>query len=176
MSRCMTIIVTLVFLTVLAQAEEPLRPSVVLSGSDSAIQKPEMQRITKESAWATLWNRHVAQLERIKSERPVAPEPQVDFEKFMIIAIFDGSTWNTAGLRFVTAKETETEVVLGLDWRTYQTRGDGHEVTPYGFLVLPRTTKALRIQLDVRGLPEYAADAPPKWKDIHTFPAMESGN
>jgi len=145
---------------------EPLRPYVVLTGSDSAVQKAECLRITSDADWQALWVRHVAQLGRIKAGRPGAPRPQVDFQRCMVVAVFGGATWNTEGLRVVSTAETGGEIVIGSDWLSYQTMETADKVTPYAFIVMPASPKPILVQVDTRDLRERADNAPPKWQDL----------
>ncbi len=90
----------------------------------------------------------------------------------MVIAVLGGSRWNAAGLSFVAGTAGETEIVIGLDWLTYQSMEKADKVVPYAFLVVPRSGKAIRIQFDDRDLGERVKNAPPKWRDCHTFPKI----
>jgi hypothetical protein len=151
-------------------AAEPL---VVLSGSNSAVIQGECLRITSEEAWVNVWNRHAATQPKTASGLPVQPMPTVNFDACMVIAIFGGNTWNTAGLEVITTSQNENdEIVIGIDWCTYQSMGDGNKVTPFAFLVMSCSSKPLLLQYDTRGLGERAADLPPRWKLLQQFPAL----
>jgi hypothetical protein len=155
-----------------ACAGDAYSPYVVLSGSDSGVSTAACVRIVSEDAWCNLWDQHTRTIGKTPLGFTVQKPPVVDFRTCMVIAVFGGSTWNTEGLRFITSSSGETEVVVGLDWLTYQSMETGDKVTSYGFLIVPRTEKAIRIQFDARGLSERSENAPPKWKDHHTFPKM----
>lgn len=167
----MTAVMLLVFLS--AQAQEPLRPYVVLSGSDSAVQKVECQRITADSEWQALWDRHVAQTQRTKAGRSMAPRPEVDFERCMVIAVFGGPTCNTTGLKVISISDKGSEIVIGVDWLSYQTMEDTDRVTPFGFIVMPRSKKPILLQVDTGDLQERGNNAPPKWDDINRLAGTE---
>jgi hypothetical protein len=159
-------------LAVSVSGQESLRPYAVITGSDSAVQKAECLRVTTDAEWQTLWDRHVAQLERIRAGRPAAPRPQVDLGRCMVIAVFGGSTWNTEGLKVIRTVEKGDEIVIGTDWLSYQTMETGDQVTPYAFIVMPASPKAILLQTDVRNLRERADHAPPKWQDLYRLAAL----
>jgi len=147
-------------------------PYVVLSGSDSGVSTAACVRIVSEDAWRHLWEQHSGTIRKTPLGFAAQSRPVVDFRTCMVIAVFGGSTGNTEGLRFIISTVGETELVFGLDWLTYQSMGTGDNVTPYGFLIVPRTEKSIRIQFDDRGLSERSENAQPKWKDYHTFPKI----
>jgi hypothetical protein len=150
--------------------QEPLRPYVVITGSDSAVQQPECRRIVTDAAWEALWDRHVAQEQRIKAGRPEAPRPAVDFQRCLLIAVFGGSTWNTEGLKVVDTVGKGDEIVVGTDWLSYQTTRAGDQTPPFAFIVMPRSPKPILVQVDTRDLRERADNAPPKWRDLCRLP------
>ena len=162
----------LMFVVLSAQGEESLRPYVVLSGNDSGVQEPECRRIVTDLEWQALWDRHVAQEQRIKAGRPPAPKPEVDFQRCMVLAVFGGSTWNTEGLEVVSAADKPDEIVIGVDWLSYQSMGDADKVTPFAFIVMPLSRKPVLLQVDIRDLRERADNTPPKWNDLHRLAGM----
>jgi len=86
--------------------------------------------------------------------------PVVDFERCMVVAVFDGATQNTAGVSAhsgpladpeaeVKTPTAEGDDVLRLSWHGYQTagpEGGGNDATPFGFFVLPRSPAPLVVQ------------------------------
>jgi len=154
-------------------AERELRPLVVLSGSNSGVTKPECLRVASQEEWAAAWRRHAATQPKSAHGFGSHQMPAVDFTQCMVIVVFGGSTCNTDGLRVVASSDKGDEVVVGMDWMTYQTRGDGDKVTPFAFIVLPLSRKPILTQLDTRDLRERVDGRPPKWQEHCRFPMLE---
>jgi len=175
-----------------ALAAESAAPYVVLSGRDSAVEKPECLRIRTADEWAAVWKRHAP------TGHPPAVGPNVDFERCMVIAVFLGATVNTYGIRVVETVERDVkrttkvvgpanielfekteegkgELAIGLDRLSYQSTGGGDAATPYAFLILPRTDKAVVLRFDTRDLRQRSDNVAPIWKQRHRFPAVKPG-
>ena len=73
----------------------------------------------------------------------------------------------------VSGEEPDEEITIGADWLAYQSMEEADKVTPFAFLVLPRSAKQLRLQIDARGLRERAEGLPPIWKELHRFPQLK---
>lgn len=99
--------------------------------------------------------------------------PIIDFARCTVIAIFGGATWNTAGLEVVSSSIKDDEIVVDLDWCTYQTMDDGDRVTPFALLVIPRSTRPILLRYDTRGLGERVARLPPIWRPMYRFPELK---
>ena len=162
--------VGVVLVALLAAAPAPpagtsvLQPMVTISGANSHVTTKRCLRITTQEEWAALWLEHVGQPPKAKYDLYYneAGLPLVDFERCMVVAVFDGATHNCAGVSAVTGPledpeaETKTPVasgddVLRLSWHSYQTGGPGPdggavEASPFGFFVLPRSSAPLVVQ------------------------------
>jgi len=140
-----------------------IRPYVAWSGPRSRIETREYSRIRSAEAWIALWARHTgADPEKAKdSYYNPAGVPRVDFERCEIVAMFQGSAWNCAGVDFLSAVEGEGRVVLRIAGRFYQTMGGADEAAPFGLFVLPRTDKPIVLEENVQGL----KGQPPVWKE-----------
>ncbi len=147
-------------------------PYVVLTGSDSAVTTATCMRVTTDEQWQALWERHTADDTTNVSEFATNRMPEIDFTQCMVIAIFGGKGWNTYGLRFISSEDRADSLVLGIDWLTYQTKIQGDSVSPFGFLILPRTSKALVLEYDNRNLMERAQHVAPIWVEFHRFPEI----
>lgn len=134
----------------------PLDPAV--DGPDSQIEAAEYQRVLAEAEWTDLWERHGGAAEAM---------PAADFDKQMVIAVFLGRSWNSRGI-LANAFDTADEIIVHLQRRSYQTIGGGDQVTPYAFLVMPRSGKKVVLKLNVQ---RYIG-GPPVWKPIHEFEAV----
>lgn len=124
-----------------------------LDGDDSQITESEALRILSGDDWKDLWTRHGGEEGDL---------PEVDFDERMIVAIFLGKSWNCRGIR-AEAFESDGEMVIRYRRRSYQTIGGGNEVTPFGFLEMPRFGGKVILQLNVQ---RYIG-GPPVWRTMH---------
>ena len=70
---------------------------ILLEGTYSGIRQPIQRVITTQEQWEKLWKEHVSVLV------PQPPVPEVDFENFVVVALFSGEK-NTSGYQ-VKVKE-----------------------------------------------------------------------
>ena len=149
-------------------ARKVLKPCVAITGADSHVTKCRYERITSADQWARVWQEH-------KGKKPTGQYdsfydpltlPVIDFDRYMVIAIFWGECWNRTGL---TASMTEEDrrIVFGFRVKTYQTWPGGGEpkVAAYGFFVVPRSAKPVVVQEDI-GQETF------EWKERITFPKL----
>jgi len=157
-------------------SDESVSPFVVLSGANSSITNAECVRVTTDEQWNKLWDRH--SLNHLKTETglPITVQPAVDFGRFMIIALFYGDGWNTRGLKVTDCRKEGNRLEIGVDWLMYQTGAKADKVSPYGFIVLPRSSSAVFINHDTRNLQQRASRLPPKLQKIASLPELESRN
>ena len=147
--------------------EKPLSrdfmPLVTLSGAHSRIAEKSLRVVTHEADWYALWCRHVGAPVRevYDSDYNPAGAPTVDFGRCMVVAVFQGKSWNSAGVKAVSVKEEEDVLRFRFDDRSYQTMNGGDEVTAFGFFVVPRTRKPVVLEENVQGL----LGKPPVWKE-----------
>jgi hypothetical protein len=156
-------------------AGKPLKPCVVITGADSHVMKLRYRRITSADEWTRVWQEH-------KGEKPTGQYdqfydpltlPSIDFDRYIVIAIFQGNGWNSAGLRAISISEENDCVIFRFDNKGYQTGGtspDGgvKKATAYGFFVVPRSTKPVVLEENVQ---QYIGQ-PPEWKERMTFPKL----
>jgi hypothetical protein len=114
-----------------------------------------------------LWLSHLGKTEadRFREHLPIV---QIDFEKCMVIAIFQGAKTNSRGLRVISVNENNDNVTLRVDDMSYQTSGGlngggggGVPVKPYAFVVISKSAKLVVVEEDVQSL----KDKPPEWKE-----------
>jgi len=108
-----------------------------------------------EKEWITIWQRHKGVKESKDYDLFYNPLglPAIDFEQCMVMAVFEGSGWNSTGLKAVEIVEQGDDVVLQFQSKGYQTggaNGGGRQVTVYGFFVLPRSSKTVVLHQRVR--------------------------
>ena len=171
-------------------AEEPagrmLKPCVTISGADSHVRIRRYHRITSDDVWKRIWQEHMGKSWQERGERiglqRIDPrdlsEPltclEIDFDKYMVIGIFQGEGVNSAGLKVSSISEDDNRILFRFDQTSYQTMGragtsnGGDKVTDYGFFVLPRTTKRLVLEENVQN---YLGE-PPVWKQRIDFPEL----
>jgi hypothetical protein len=147
-------------------ARQAAQPLVILTGTDSHIKQPSCHRIMSQDEWITIWQRHKG----VKESKDYdlfynrLGLPYVDFAKCMVIAVFQGSGWNSAGLRVATVLEEKDKIVLRFEDNSYQTAGSdggGERVAVYGFFVLPQSNKTVVLEENVQ---RYLGH-PPVWKE-----------
>jgi len=150
-----------------------ISPCVALAGADSRVSEPSYHRVTSLKEWTEIWKKHkgLKQGEKYDLFYNLAGLPLVDFERYMVIAIFQGSRWNSAGLEAVSVSEQRNRIVFRFNDKSYQTAGPdggGKQVTVYGFFVVPRSTKAVVLEEDVQNL----IGKSPVWKERIAFPKL----
>lgn len=141
------------------------KPCVSITGANSHVSERSCHRITSMDEWAKVWQKHKGQNADDKYDYYDDPLelPLVDFEKYMVIGIFQGSGMNSAGLKAVSVSEQDDCVVLRFDDKSYQTegpKGGGKKVSAYGFFVIPRSPKTVVLEEDAQRL----LGEPPLWK------------
>ena len=162
-----------------AAAEEPagrlLNPCVAITGADSRVAERVYLRITSAGDWTRVWQVHKGQKVTDQYDLFYDPLtlPLIDFDRYMVIAIFQGDGWNNAGLRPISISEENDRMIFRFENKGYQTggsgpRGGGKKAAPYGFFVVPRSTKPLVLEEDQHSL----IGDPPVWKERITFPKL----
>jgi hypothetical protein len=145
-------------------------PLVTLTGADSHVKERSCHLIRSEKEWIKIWQRHkgVKELENYDLFYNPLGLPEVNFDKCIVIAAFQGSGWNSAGLRETVFKDEEDRIVLQFEDKAYQTMGPGgggEQVTVYGFFVLPRSDKTVVLEENVQNI----IGSPPVWKERARF-------
>jgi hypothetical protein len=155
-----------------ASEERTVRPYVGLWGAHSKVKRKSFHRITTPEAWTALWLRHRGR--EAKSHSAYYNEagvPDIDFERCMVVAIFQGEAWNSAGVKVLSVTEDEARLLLQYDDRSYQTagpNGGGVRVTAFGFFVLPKSTRELVVEENLQGL----KGRPDRYRERARFPAL----
>ena len=152
-------------------ARQAARPCVTLTGADSHVKERSYFRITSEDEWVKIWQRHKGVNESKDYDLFYNPLglPNIDFEKCMVIAVFQGSGWNNAGLTAVAVLEGKDGIVLRFGNKGYQTGGPGgggKRTTVYGFFVLPQSSKTVVLEENVQNI----RGQPPVWKERISLP------
>jgi hypothetical protein len=156
-------------------AEKVLKPCVAITGADSHITEPRCQRITSADDWTRVWQEHKGQTPSGKYDLYDDPLtlPLIDFDRYMVIAIFQGNGWNSAGLKAVSITDADNRTIFRLTGKGYQTGGPdggGKKVAAYGFFIVPRFAKPVVLEENAQ---QYLGE-PPVWKERITFPGLAS--
>ena len=154
-----------------ANVRQTTLPYVTITGADSHVTQRGCFRVMSEDQWIKTWQRHKGAKETQNYDLYYNPLglPYVDFGQCMVIAIFQGRGWNSAGLKVVAILEEKDRTVLRFQDKSYQTEGPGgggEQVTVYGFFVLPRSGKTVVVEEDVQ---RYLGQ-PPVWKERVKLP------
>lgn len=157
-----------------------LKPYVVITGMDSHIKEPGCFRVTSREQWVTLWLRHTGRESSDTFESKYddfynpAGVPDVDFDKCMVIAVFQGAGVNSAGLKAVSVEDVGRHIVFRFEDKAFQTGGvkdgGGVKVNVYGFFVLPRSTRPVVVEEGHR----YMKPDTPVWRERARFEALPS--
>lgn len=121
---------------------EEATPIVFLTGNDSSVKEQQCLVIQNEESFLRVQMRHFG-------ERDNPSCFQVDFEKYMVVAVFSGTFVNAAGYSDPVIKETETELSIRLPLADYQSSRE-EEVQLYAFLVIPITKKPISVEQGFR--------------------------
>jgi hypothetical protein len=122
--------------------------------------KPAFHRVTSEGAWKKVWLSHLGKTEA-DTFRESLPAVTFDFDRCMVIAVFQGEKTNSRGLTVISLDEGKDAITLRFDDMSYQTVGGVARVTPYAFVVVPKSAKVVVVEEDVQAL----KDKPPEWKE-----------
>jgi hypothetical protein len=148
-------------------AQKTKLPLVTLTGADSQVKDRCYLRIDSEEEWIKTWQRHKGT--KVSKDYNLLYDPlglpQIDFGQCTVVAVFQGSGWNCAGLKAVTVEHSNESVTIRFIRKSYQTGGpDGgaDKVTAYAFFVLPRSDKMVVLEEDQH---RYIGD-PPAWKVV----------
>lgn len=123
------------------------------SGPNSGVKKARAEILTTEDQWKKTWAEH----------DPAAELPKIDFEREMVLAIFDGDSWNSRGFyvhELLVGDNAAT--IIRVDETTYQSMGEGNRVTPFGIFVITRTERPVTVEENVQGI----IGKPPQWKPL----------
>ncbi len=144
------------------------KPYVSWSGSESAIKTRCALLAASEKEWTDIWLRHKGVKEKWTGIYDTfynpAALPDVNFAECMIIALFEGESSNSAGLVVCEIEESEKELHIRYENKSYQTMGPdggGRKAAPFGLFVVPKSEKTVIIEEKVRRL----KNSPPLWKE-----------
>jgi hypothetical protein len=151
--------------------KQRMQPLVTITGADSKLMERGYYRVVDATELANLWQDHrgLKREGRYNYFRNVACVPEVNFDECMVVAVFQGEGWNSAGLELKEIVEKDAEIILRFDDKSYQTGAEADKVSPYAFFVIPRNDKVLMVEEDVR---TYSSQ-PASWKQRQRFEKLE---
>jgi len=138
-------------------------PCVALSGADSQIGEKSYLRITNENDWVKLWRNHKGDQSggEYDFEHDPLGLPIVDFNQFMVLALFEGRDESPDGFQADSISESPEEMTirfLGMGNSTgFAKEFEGNPecsveepAAPvrhaYGFFFVPKSSKAIVLQ------------------------------
>jgi hypothetical protein len=143
-------------------------PAVQLVGHGSHIAEPRFVRVVDEAGWRTLWAEHTG----VKAHHGTFSRhraPHIDFERFMVVGIFEGATTNTDGVVADAILTDRARVRIQFQHSTFQTSGEvdggAQRTTPFGLFVIERSN--LPVQFEVARLASKAG--PISYERVHTI-------
>jgi hypothetical protein len=144
------------------------KPLATMWGRNSKIKHRKLVRITTAKDWQSLWFEHKTGSAKPKIVPIDLELLEVDFDKAMVIAVFEGEGVNCRGYSSHSISEVEGKFLIRLRAHTYQSGGDDSGTQAWGILVLPRSSKEVILQHDVKTL---IGDRP-KWEEWKRFPSL----
>lgn len=138
-------------------------------GSYSSIQTPRVELVESASAWEALYTEHTREKPE-KNANGFVTWPKIDFDKYVVLALFAGKAKNSNGYEGVSVTESAAGVLVRVDQIHFQTASfDGKDAgiatTAFGFLVIPRRVGAWMIEENTQNL----IGGPPQWTEIKRF-------
>lgn len=143
-------------------------PLTTFTGNNSHVKRQTYERIQSPDAWKKTWLGHLG----MKEDTIYRPAMEVDFSRCEVIAIFEGDSWNSCGFRIDSVAENGNSIVVRFDDISYQTAGPdggGDRVTPFAFVVLPKSQKPIALEDNVQ---QYIGH-PPAWKEVARLEAKQ---
>ena len=145
------------------------KPVLTMYGRNSKITKRKLLRITTAEDWRSLWMEHKTGSPKPKDVPGDLEYAELDFKKVMAIAVFEGEGVNCRGYTCHSIREVEGRVRFRLEAHKYQSGFPTPDTQAWGILVIPRSSKEVVLERDVRVL----IRAPPEWKEWTRFPALQ---
>jgi len=148
-----------------AIAETPFKPTAVHRGAQSQVVKRRFQLIEHETAWKKLWADHRG--------KGATPDFKVDFDKHCVACLFFGPHLIVPTIHQKSTRSIPAIRIRFNDSVQFRPEPYGQEpkwLHPYLFVVFDRSSMAVVIEKDVRGL----IGDPPKWKELARFPIQKS--
>ncbi len=148
-----------------ASAGEPkdeLKPAVVWTDRDSQVAERSYKCLQSVEDWRKVWATHKG----FTGRGLEPPCPEVNFDAYMVVALFQGKSAQDLGLIIDSVKDEPLAIRLRYHPNWYSVLRTGKEVkgqyatTNYAFVVLPKSKKSIIIE---ERLPGNRFDTPDKF-------------
>lgn len=138
-------------------------------GSYSSIQTPRVEMIENASAWEALYTEHTREKPE-KNANGFLTWPQIDFDKYVVLAVFAGKASNSNGYEALSVTESAAGVLVRIDQVHFQTASfDGKDAgiatTAFGIMVIPRRVAEWTVEENTQNL----IGGPPVWTELKRF-------
>lgn len=142
-------------------------------GSSSSIEMPRIELVTDPSDWEKLYTEHTRQKPE-KNANGFLTWPKVDFDKYVVVAVFAGKGHNSNGVEAVSVTQSVAGVLLRFDEQMFQTASfnggpSGIATTAYGFFVIERLNGTWVLEENTQNM----IGAAPKWTERKRFDLRE---
>ncbi|AWM41957.1 hypothetical protein GobsT_69110 [Gemmata obscuriglobus] len=154
--------------------EVKFKPTLILTGSHSAIRKNKFEVVANERDWQKLWKEHRGDAAaRLFTDADQSFD--VDFDTHYVVAVFYGGSPEGR----VTPRRRGEALLIGYENLYYQTEGGAVDTSPdlskaqeattahYAFLVLSKPMKTVVIERNTQRV----LGEPPIWEEQKRFPA-----
>ena len=148
---------------------QKIKPVMVWTGTNSNPAKEAFDRCSSQKEWKVIWHKHQGRDEQVD----VSSCPEVDFDSYMVIAIFQGESLTNLGVQVFAVLEDDHCIRVqyrpptwqtgfsiddasngGADRREKRKANNEHKYDPqsYAFIIVPKSRKAIAFDEDVREL------------------------
>jgi len=151
-----------------AAAPALAKPVVAWSGPQSGHTHELWVRVRQPEDWRKLWETHEGEhARRLMAHGGGVICPEIDFERYEVVAYFRGLSANSDGEVVTEIREEADRLVIRFDSFSFQSATFGGpeagpqqpNVTPYGIWVIERTDKPVVIEENTQRL----KDQPAEW-------------
>lgn len=131
-------------------ASQAVTPVVTWTGPDSKITEARKRLVRNDVDWLALWAEHRGQRWSLHDGRSgdsahvALAAPRIDFERYMVVAVFGGTKTGIEGMVVEKIEDEEKRQVLVLADLTH--RSTTFVAHPYAFFLIPKTDKAVIIR------------------------------
>ena len=138
-----------------------IKPLLFWTGINSQIKQPHYERISSSKQWKAIWLKHYGKTAQ-EAFTDRIPRTEIDFERCMVLAIFQGEGINSRGLTLDSIQEESERIRVRFDEWHYQTDANGgaDRCQSFAFVVIPRSTKPVIVEENIQGL----KGQPPKYR------------
>lgn len=127
------------------------RALLVMSSNDSHIATQDFRRITSAEMWSKTWLEHLG----LDGDTIYRCFMEINYDRCMVVAVFGGNKTNLCGYEVDSVQEQEERILvrfIDIDYQTAGPDGGADQVTPYAFIVLPKSDKPIVLEETVRSM------------------------